>query len=334
MKDSIQTATLPSATARHPERQAFNPKQIIESLPADATPAQQDSAIQAQLPQREKIRSECPDTLNLPGWNIPSNQDASPVFKLDRLENFFSHSPYYHPEQPCHPQGMTSDPIPYTLRNDHLITGLLLLCFFVTAHIFAHNKKTIKQYLQDFFLHKINRERSFSVETGQEVRSTVFLYLQAGLLAGIFFFGYTQMTRDLFMLRIPPYALLGIYIFICWAYIGIKQMAYLFINWIFFDKKERNIWFKSYVLLMAAEGVLLFPAALTAVFFNLSPHFTILCPFLIISFLKLLLFQKTFCYFFPTIHGIPHLIVYFCTFEILPIFYLWQTLTQINDILL
>lgn len=334
MKDSIQTAPRPSTAFRHPEQPTFNPKHIIESLPTDATPTQQDSAIQAQLPQREKIRSERPDTLNLPGWDIPSSQETLLTHNIYRPESFFNPSPYYHSELPYHRQGMISEPVSYTLRNDHVIIGLLLLCFFVTAHIFAHNKKTVKQQLQDFCLHRADRERSFPVKTEQEIRSTAFLYLQTGLLAGIFFFGYTQMTGNIFMPRIPSYALLAIYIAICLTYIGIKQMAYLFINWIFFDKKSQNSWLKSYILLMNAESVLLFPVVLTIVFFDFSAHHTILLPLFVVFFLKLLLFYKTFCYFSLTIHAILHLIVYFCTVELLPIFCLWQTLTKINDILL
>ena len=58
----------------HKKTAPFNVKRIIESLPENATPSQQDSAVQANLPQRPSFRSTQPDTLNLPGWNIPKSK--------------------------------------------------------------------------------------------------------------------------------------------------------------------------------------------------------------------------------------------------------------------
>ena len=47
------------------------PYQVLRLLPKDATPAQQDSAIQAWFAPEEIHYSEQPDTLHLPGEGIP-----------------------------------------------------------------------------------------------------------------------------------------------------------------------------------------------------------------------------------------------------------------------
>ena len=47
------------------------PYQVLRLLPKDATPAQQDSAIQAWFEPGEIHYSERPDTLHLPGQEIP-----------------------------------------------------------------------------------------------------------------------------------------------------------------------------------------------------------------------------------------------------------------------
>lgn len=165
MKDSLQTALPAHEKASYPIRQKFNPKKIIESLPADATPAQQDSAIQAMLPPRPTVRSARPDTLNLPGWQIPSAKTALSVQDIRYDENFFSTSPYYHAEINIDPAGMDADPLPYLLRHDDWVTGILLCCFLVVMTIFANSKKFIKQRLQDFFLNRMDKEKLFSIET-------------------------------------------------------------------------------------------------------------------------------------------------------------------------
>ena len=334
MKDSIQAQTPMRKNIAHATRQDFNPKQIIESLPEDATPAQQDSAIQAMLPPRPTVRSTRPDTLNLPGWHIPSAKDIPSAQTPRYEENFFSPSPYFHTEIEYRQDGMDAEPLPYLLRNDNWVTGILLCCFLVVMGIFANSKKYIKKTLQDFFLNRTDKDQLFSVETGSEMRHAIFLYLQNGLLASLFFFDYTQATRDLFMSPVALHALLGIYVLVCWAYLGLKQLLYPFINWIFFNKEQRSAWLKSYSFLISTEGVLLFPFALITVFFNISPHNLILGLCILVGFIRLLLFYKTFCIFFPKTHGLLHLIVYFCALEILPLCGLWQALTYTNDILL
>ena len=45
-----------------------HPYQVLRTLPKDATPAQQDSAIQATFQPKEVRYSNRPDTLHLPGY--------------------------------------------------------------------------------------------------------------------------------------------------------------------------------------------------------------------------------------------------------------------------
>ncbi len=335
MKDSLQTALPARGNASYPVRQEFSPKQIIESLPDSATPAQQDSAVQAMLPPRPTVRSERPDTLNLPGWKVPSSKavlSAQDIRWYD--ENYFSSSPYYHAEVSIRPTGMDAEPLPYILCNDDWVTGILLCCFLVLMTVFANDKTYVKQRLRDFFLNRTEKEKLFPMEADCKTRRAFFLYLQNGLLTGLFFFDYTQASRDLFMPPVPLYVLLGVYAVVCWVYLGLKQLSYLFVNWIFFDKERRTFWMKSYSFLVSAEGALLFPLALAAVFFSLQIRDVILCLCLLWGFVRVLLFYKTFCIFFPKFYGFLHLIVYFCTLEMLPICGLWRALTYTNDILL
>ena len=127
----------------------------------------------------------------------------------------------------------------------------------------------------------------------------------SGRAASLIFFIYTQSVRDLFMAQVSTHALLGAYVVVCWAYLGLKQLLYLFVNWVFFDKERRTAWMKSYSFLVSSESVLLFPLALIAVFFNLPVHEVMLCSCLLVGFVRILLFYKTFCIFFPKIPPKP-----------------------------
>lgn len=82
--DSISTQPVsakPVSAVSHKGKLPFNAARIIDALPADATPAQQDSAIQANLPERVRIRSTRPDTLEIPGIPAknPNHYQNSPV---------------------------------------------------------------------------------------------------------------------------------------------------------------------------------------------------------------------------------------------------------------
>ncbi len=334
MKDSLHTQAYPAARRLPADTAAFHVEKDIGSLPDSTTAAGQDPAVQPLLPQRPAMRSTRPDTLNLPGWNVPETETGLSALPSVRDGNYFSRFPAYHPEIRVKDFGMTAEPRPYLLRDDIWVTAILLCCFLMVMVIFANSKKYIRQYLQDFFLNRMEKDSLFSMETGREMGQAVFLYLQTGLLAGLFFFDYTQATHDLFMSRSSSHMLLGLYILQSWIYLGLKQLAYHFVNWIFFDKEERSRWIKSYSFLISTEGVLLFPLALTMVFFNLPVQDTALCLLILLSLMKGLLFHKTFNIFFSKKHAFLHLIMYFCALEILPLYGLWHALTYTNDILL
>ena len=75
------------------------PAEVIGWLPKNATPVQQDSAVQAHIKPSKITWSERPDTLHLPGHPVGRSwRDVS----LPRYykESFFSKSPLFHPEQP------------------------------------------------------------------------------------------------------------------------------------------------------------------------------------------------------------------------------------------
>ena len=72
-QDSIPVPSFPSVSEITGQQSAKpqTPYQVLRLLPKDATPAQQDSAIQAWFGHAEIHYSEQPDTLHLPGHEVP-----------------------------------------------------------------------------------------------------------------------------------------------------------------------------------------------------------------------------------------------------------------------
>ena len=151
--DSIQTtidATVPEATVEVHTTKPQTPYQVLRLLPKDATPAQQDSAIQAWLEPREIRYSEQPDTLHLPGEGIPKDLKAVSLPQYYR-ENFFSNDSLYHEELSAQDYyGMAGDPIPYSYANDHLITSLLIIGFLLIAFTFSRMSNFIVGQAKNF----------------------------------------------------------------------------------------------------------------------------------------------------------------------------------------
>ena len=114
-----------SAVVQH---RPLTPAQVLSWLPRDATPAQQDSAIQAHFKPSEIHWSEHPDTLHLPGHDAGVDLMKSDLPQYYR-EGFFSKDSMFHPELQGGRYGVAGDPVPYSVRNDNIITSLLLACF-------------------------------------------------------------------------------------------------------------------------------------------------------------------------------------------------------------
>lgn len=165
------------ATVGHdivPYGRPLTPAHVLRRLPPDATPSQQDSAIQAVFTPGEVHYSNRPDTLHLPCHDAGrSIFDVSlPVYYE---ENYFSGDSLLHPEIKGGRHGVSGDPVPYTMRDDDIITGLLLLCFILVVVALSNSRRFIVRQLKDF-LYVPHSGISAITETTSEVRFQFFLY--------------------------------------------------------------------------------------------------------------------------------------------------------------
>ena len=163
------------ATVGHdivPYGRPLTPAHVLRRLPPDATPSQQDSAIQAVFTPGEVHYSNRPDTLHLPCHDAGrSIFDVSlPVYYE---ENYFSGDSLLHPEIKGGRHGVSGDPVPYTMRDDDIITGLLLLCFILVVVALSNSRRFIVRQLKDF-LYVPHSGISAITETTSEVRFPVF----------------------------------------------------------------------------------------------------------------------------------------------------------------
>ncbi len=227
--------------------------------------------------------------------------------------------------------GKEGVPVPYQLRTDDGITGVILLCFFILTYVLSKGKYFLLQQGKDFFSTR-ERPSFFDEETNLDFRYRLLLVVNTCLVVGVWLF--EQFDRHLLP---SPHgaahlAYLGFYAGLCLVYYILKCGFYAFVNRVFFNKNKQKPWMNAYSLIFGVEGVLLFPVLLLLVYFDLSVDKKLILSCIVLLFGKIMLFCKCASIFFGKTYRVFYLIVYFCALEIVPCFILGRTLITISSL--
>ena len=333
-KDSILTSTpatdlVADTVVRHPAKPQ-TPYQVLQLLPKDATPEQQDSAIQSWFQPGEIHYSEQPDTLHLPGHDKGHNPREIRIPDYNK-EQFLADDTLYHPELAHEPFGMAGDPVPYNISNDNIISSFLLGCFILSLLAFAISKNFVVQQIKDFF--HIPRREDIKTPTSGEVIALLFFALQNCLMLAMAYFFYVKTyVADTFIFA-EEYLFIGLIFLILFVYTFLKYPLYTMVNYTFFNGKNNGQWTHTMLILSAIEGALLFPAILFQSYFDSSPQYIIFYAVFVLVLVKILTFYKCYVIFFRKNGLFLQIILYFCTLEIIPLLALWGVLGIITNAL-
>ena len=332
--DTIPEIAIDESLEQVPEtvkHEKLTPAKVLSWLPDDATPAQQDSAIQAHFKPGVIHWSECPDTLRLPldkGLNETSITTARQFMR----ESFFARDSIYDPEVKMVRYGVAGDPVPYTVANDNLITSLLIGCFILATLAFARSRQFIARQAKNFF-RAANDRSTVITETTSELRFQLFLVLQTCLLFAIIYFFYRQNDDTTKVFLVEQYELIGIYGLVLAVYFIVKAVLYYFVDWVFFEGWRNELWMKSYLFLISVEGLLLFPAVMLQAYFQLSVHATVIYVLTVIIIIKILSLYRCFVIFLGQKYGLLQIILSFCALELTPLLTLWTLMDRISEFL-
>ena len=309
----------------------LTPAQVLSWLPRNATPAQQDSAIQAHFKPGEIRWSTRPDTLHLPGHDRGHNMLDVNLPQYYR-EGFFSKDSLFHPELRGGRSGVAGDPVPYTVHSDNLLTGLLLLCLIMVVVTFSSVKDFLVRQAKSFFYfsHDVASEMS---ETAVELRFQFFLVLLSCLLCSLLFYFYTlYFIGETFILR-SPYYLILIYWGIFIAYYVLKVLLYSITNLVLFDSKRNKQWMRSFLFIVSSEGVLMFPIMMVKGYFDISMFSASVYVAVVLIIIKILTIYKCYNIFFNRNVVKLQIILYFCALEMVPFLLLWSVLNATANML-
>ena len=334
VEDSIQTTidtTVPEAIVEvHPTRPQ-TPYQVLRSLPKDATPAQQDSAIQAWLEPRDIKYSEQPDTLHLPGDSIPKDLKAVNLPQYYR-ENFFSNDTLYHEELSVQNYfGMAGDPVPYSYANDNLVTSLLIIGFLITAFSFSRMSNFIVGQTKNF-IHPSKNSLSLSETSGEVYMQIVLTGLTCIVYALLYYLYATEFIAKTYVTS-SEYVLLGIFLGVFVGYFLLRFGLYTMVNILFFKSSDNKKFLTSLLYISSLEGLLLYPALALLAFMHLPAQNAIWYCITVLILVKIMTFYKSFSIFFKQNGFFLQIILYFCALEMVPLITLWGGLSVIVDIL-
>lgn len=303
----------------HKDEQPRHPYQVLHELPPDATPAQQDSALQSVYSGNEYRKAATPldSTSLLNRCNINNKLEKVDLPQYYR-QNFFSTDSLWHPELNGGRYGIAGDPVPYTIKSDNMITGLLLGCFILALIAFSKSRWFIMRQAKNFF--RIQRSGTTEItETTNEFRFQFFLVAQTCLSLSLVSFIYAQEYNSDTFLVSSQYQLIAMFFGVFAGYFTLKSLLYTFVNWVFFGNRQNEQWLKSYLFITSVEGVAMYPFVVSQAYFGLSVKNTILYIIAIVIFSRLLSLYKCFLIFFREKGVYLQIILYFCALEIMPL---------------
>lgn len=313
------------------QRHQLTPREVLSWLPADATPEQQDSAIQAHFRPGEIHWSQQPDTLHLPG--MPAGRSFRDV-SLPKYyrESYFTGKPWFHPELFGGRLGVAGDPVPYSIARDNVITVMLVACFVLAMIAFSRLGGFMAHQAKNFFRVRRGGATTDTGETAAEVWFQYFLVLQTCLLTALVYFFHVELNKGT-TFTIDQYQVIGIFALMATGFVAAKMLVYQCVNSVFFGAKAATAWNKAYLFVLASEGLLLYPVVLLQAYFGLAQEHTLVGAATIAAAFEALLFYKSQIIFFGRITLIVQNILYFCTLELMPLAALWGALDIVSNFL-
>lgn len=225
---------------------------------------------------------------------------------------------------------MNGIPLPYLMHSDWMITLILFGCLIMVSYALTHIKKFL--FLQfRFFITSRERASMFDDATSGDVHYTLLLLLNSFIMQGFCNYYYFSETRPLLFYKISHLFLLILFVLLPILLFVLKWIAYQWVNWVFFSRGRNIVWMASYLHISVWVGLLLLPVVLLTVYFDLNLYFSLILMGLVFVLAKIMLFYKAFYNFFPKLYGFLHLILYFCTLEILPDLLVWRGIELMNE---
>ncbi len=207
--------------------------------------------------------------------------------------------------------------IPSSPQNEPWVFGAILIMFALFVYSVARSSVWLKESVRSFFKVK-DRISIFSKSTARDYESKIFLiifsicvfslYLYTTMNQGSEHFGFLTFTK-----------FLGITV----AFFIFKAAFIEILGYIFLNRAILKIIRDSYYNIFIYLGILIFPLLIIKIYsIEILTNYTDLAALILFGCAFILLIIKLFQIFFDNIADTFYLLLYLCTLEILPLFYI------------
>ena len=211
--------------------------------------------------------------------------------------------------------GVAGSLIPDSLSNDNTIVLIMLVGFVLLALIISRSLPFLLHQAKSFF-YVSHTDTTTESETTGEVQLLYALAVLGSLFVALL--AYLYIRQHVATGLDPEVLLLPLLFASLMVYYLLKGGLACGVSSVFFGSKKSLRWWRANLLVIALQGVLVFPVLLLVVFFSF-PVRTAIIYFLVVLFLaKLLSFYKSWSIFFRQKGGVLQTFLYLCTLEIAP----------------
>lgn len=236
-------------------------------------------------------------------------------------EGYFADSPYFHPEMGMERSGIVGETIPYSFAGDNSMVALLLAVFMLMLLSVVRSWSFIVKQVRLFF--HVPRRVAEATDEASAIRHQKILLALCPVTVGAAYFMYRYVgLGDRFVLE-PNVAVIGVFSCAVLVALLLRHLLYFFVNWVFFDKSQREQWDHAVLFLTNLFGVLMLPVVLSVVFFDAHLHYLYVYSICIFALVELLSFFRCFVIFFKGSAFPLQIILYFCTLESIPVAFMW-----------
>lgn len=250
-----------------------------------------------------------------------SRADTAAMLARTKVDGQNTNSLYTHTAQPV----LAGELVPWTPRTDDAVTILLMVSVFATVWLSVRAWGFIVRawaaFLYDMWPRPAIPTDDADIEgVGDNRVLHIHLCLLISLANVCLFCANNSTTSADF----SPYGMLLRGAGLTAGWYLLRAALYQFIDSVFFARWQHAQWVQARTRCTFLMGLILLPILLIEVFFVLPPTVYIIALILVIAVSRFSLFMKCYSTFFTYRGGFLHLLLYFCTLEIVPMVALWR----------
>lgn len=236
-------------------------------------------------------------------------------------EGYFAGNPYFHPEMGVNHSGIVGDPVPYSFASDNYMVVMLLAVFLLLLLSVVRSWSFVVRQVRLFF-HAPRRVAEASDDVSA-IRHQKILFFLCPISVGAAYFMYRYVCLGNRFLLESNVAVVGAFSAVVLVVLLFRSLLYFFVNWVFFDKAQRDQWSYTMLFFTTTFGILMFPVTLVMSFFSVSQQFMLVYIISVVILVELLSFFRCFVIFFKGSSFPLQIILYFCTLELIPVAFVW-----------